>query len=205
MIALLRGTLLEKALDEVIVDVEGVGYRVSVSQTTLGQLPKEGETVRLRTHTHVREDALALFGFSTAEEEALFHLLTTVSGVGPRLALAILSGMPPRELAHAIAHNEWARLTKISGVGKKTAERLVVELADKIRASPLLLVPGLRSAPAATPSRTPPDELVSALVNLGFRPTDAERVSAVVREGHPNAPLEQLVPLALQQLSSRSA
>jgi Holliday junction DNA helicase RuvA len=151
----------------------------------------------------VREDALALFGFSTEEEEQLFHLLTSVSGVGPKLGMSILSGMSPHELAHAIANDEVARLTKIGGVGKKTAERLVVELADKLKASTLLLKPGLRSAPRAA-KKADGDDLVSALVNLGYRPAEAERAASSVRDAQPDADIGTLVRAALQVLTAKA-
>lgn len=201
MIGYLRGTLSDKGADTVIVDVHGVGYRVSVSQTSLAALPAVGAACELRIHTYVREDAIALFGFGTADEEELFHHLTTVSGVGPKLALNILSGMPPAELAHAVASGEIVRLTKISGVGKKTAERLVVELADKLKTSPILLKrPGLKVVPRAAAA----DDLLSALMNLGYRPADAERAAAAARERTPAAHLEEQLRLALQLLASKA-
>ncbi|MFM2152387.1 MAG: hypothetical protein RL199_822 [Pseudomonadota bacterium] len=203
MIASLRGLLVDKGVDAVVIDVQGVGYRAAVSQTTLSGLPAVGVEARLRIHTHVREDALALFGFSTEEEEQLFHLLTSVSGVGPKLAMNVLSGMSPHELAHAIAHDEVARLTKIGGVGKKTAERLVVELADKLKASTLLLRPGGKTAPRA-PKKPEGDDLVSALVNLGYRPAEAERAAASVRDAQPDADIGSLVRAALQLLTAKA-
>jgi Holliday junction DNA helicase RuvA len=198
MIAYLRGQIFEKDADGVTVDVHGVGYRVSLSVTSLGQVPETGASVQLRVYTHVREDVIALYGFATAEEEELFHYLTLVSGVGPRLALNILSGMQPVELAHALATREIARLTKISGVGKKTAERLVVELADKLKTSRLL------TGATVTPirPRNTSDELVSGLINLGYRPADAERAAAAAREQSPDAPLEMLIRTALRLIKA---
>jgi len=205
MIARLRGTLADKTTDSVIIDVGGVGYRLTVSQTTLATLPPEGAEASLRVHTHVREDILALYGFASSGEEELFHHLTAVSGVGPRLAVSILSGLPPAELAHAIAHNELPRLTRISGVGKKTAERLVVELADKLRTSGLLAGSGATGAPSSGASGTgAADELASALINLGYRAAEAEKAARSTRDRLPGAPLEQLVPAALQALLTRS-
>lgn len=198
MIAFLRGQLLEKSADSVVIDVHGVGYRAVISQTTYVAMPAIGSPLSLRIHTHVREDALLLFGFATPEEEELFHHLTTVSGVGPRLALNILSGMPPAELAHAVAHGEIARLTKISGVGKKTAERLVLELADKLKVSHLL------PRVAGKVARIDGDDLVSALGNLGYRPADAERAASLAREQEPDAELSSLVRSALKLLSSKA-
>lgn len=200
MIGYLRGQLHEKSVDGAIIDVHGVGYRVTLSQTSLAAMPEVGAAVQLRIHTHAREDALLLFGFMTAQEEELFHLLNTVSGVGPRLALNILSGMQPTELAHALAGKELARLTKISGVGKKTAERLIVELADKLKTSTLLI--GKMSTTAK--SRSTSDDLVSALVNLGYRPVDAERAASAAREQAPDASLETLIRSALQLFGSKA-
>jgi Holliday junction DNA helicase RuvA len=176
VIARLSGTLLEKRGDVAVVDVGGVGYLVHVSLQSMARLPPEGGQVQLRTYTHVREDALQLFGFATEDEERLFLLLIEVSGVGPRLAQTILSGMPALELAAALTGGEIARLTQISGVGKKTAERLVVELKDKLKTSGLLG----RAAPAAVPL-SGSGALVSALLNLGYKPAAAERTAEAVR------------------------
>ncbi|TMA25269.1 MAG: Holliday junction branch migration protein RuvA [Deltaproteobacteria bacterium] len=199
MIARLSGVLLEKGAESAVIDVGGVGYLVHLSLQSMGALPPEGDRVQLRCHTHVREDALQLFAFATPEEEELFHLLVSVSGVGPKLAVNILSGMPATELASAILHSEHARLTRISGVGKKTAERLVVELRDKIKTSGL--------AAARTPSQPPPfaaadQALLSALVNLGYRPAAAERTAEQVRRSlGPSAPLEAQLREALRLIA----
>ncbi len=195
MIARLSGTVLEKRADAAVLDVQGVGYLVHLSLQSLGKLPPEGGRAQLRCYTHVREDALQLFGFLTAEEEELFHLLISVSGVGPRLAQNILSGMPATELATAILHGELSRLTKIQGVGKKTAERLVVELKDKIKTSGLA---GARSS-QPPPVVAPDQALLSALVNLGYRPAAAERAAEAVRRSlGASAPLEDQVREALR-------
>jgi len=197
VIARLSGTLIEKRGDSAVVDVQGVGYLVHLSLQSMGKLPPEGGRAQLRCYTHVREDALQLFGFASEEEEELFHLLISVSGVGPKLAVNILSGMPALELASAILHSEHGRLTKISGVGKKTAERLVVELKDKIRGSAL--------ASGRTSQPPPPDAdqaLLSALVNLGYRPAAAERTAEAVRRTlGPAAPLEDRLREALRLMA----
>ena len=199
MIAYLRGQLLDKGADHVIIDVHGVGYRANVSQSTLAAMPAVGASTQLRIHTHVREDAIALFGFATEGEEELFHHLVSVTGVGPKLALTILSGMAPEELALALAQGELARLVKISGVGKKTAERLVMELSDKLKTSSLLAKKSIKPAKAKAG-----DDLLSALVNLGYRPVDAERAAAAAREQAPDATMEDLVRLSLQMLLSKA-
>ena len=197
MIARLSGILLEKRGDVAVIDVQGVGYQVHLSSQSMSRMPAEGGRAQLRCYTHVREDALQLFGFLTAEEEELFHLLIGVSGVGPKLAVNVLSGMPATELATAILHGELARLTKISGVGKKTAERLVMELKDKIRTS------GLATARTSQPPPSTGDEaLLSALVNLGYRPAAAERTADAVRRSlGPAAPLEERLREALRLIA----
>ena len=197
MIARLAGTLLEKRGDGAIVDVGGVGYVVHLSLQSMARLPAEGAEVRLRTYTHVREDALQLFGFATEDEERLFQLLIAVSGVGPRLAQTILSGMPASELAEALIAGEIARLTQISGVGKKTAERLVMELKDKLKTA------GLPTrAPAAAIPLTGSGALVSALLNLGYKPSTAERTAEAVRRSlGPAAAVEEQLREALRLIS----
>jgi Holliday junction DNA helicase RuvA len=198
VIARLSGVLVEKRADAALLDVQGVGYLVHLSLQSMGKLPAEGARAQVRCYTHVREDALQLFGFVTPEEEELFHLLISVSGVGPRLALNILSGMAAPELATAILHGELGRLTKISGVGKKTAERLVVELKDKIRHSGLMAARSSRPPPAADSD----EALLSALVNLGYRPAAAERTADAVRRTlGASAPLEERLREALRLMA----
>src|SRR5271163_1039084 len=134
MIAFLRGKLLEKHPNQIIVDTAGVGYDVVIPVSTFSALPDAGAEVRLRIHTHVREDALALFGFLTQDEKALFEKLISVSGIGPKMAMAVLSGIPALDLIANIRRGEVDRLVRIPGVGKKTAERMVLELRDKMPA-----------------------------------------------------------------------
>ncbi len=136
MIAHLRGILLEKHPNQVIVEAQGVGYDVTIPVSTYSLLPEAGAEVRLRIHTHVREDAIALFGFATADEKLLFEKLIAVSGIGPKLAVTVLSGLATGDLIDAIRSGEVEKLVRIPGVGKKTAERMVLELRDKLRASP---------------------------------------------------------------------
>jgi Holliday junction DNA helicase RuvA len=193
MIASLDGVLAEKGLNEAVVEVQGVGYRVFLSLLALTRLPEVGAPVRVRVRTVVREDALDLYGFLTREEEELFLLLTSVSQVGPKLALGVLSGLEVPELISAISRGEVARLTQIHGVGKKTAERLVLELKDKVR---------LQAAPARTPvAAGPVGDLVSALVNLGFKANQAEQVAGRVSERMGSTtPFEAMVREALKDL-----
>ncbi|WP_426753523.1 Holliday junction branch migration protein RuvA [Myxococcus sp. Y35] len=179
MISRLRGTVLEKDLEDATIDVGGVGYRVNFSSLTLGKLPEEGQPVDVRVRTVVREDAFELFGFLSKGEEEVFQLLNSVSRVGPRLALMVLSGMEVPELVAALARGEVARLAKIHGVGKKTAERLVLELKDKVKTIHLEAV-SRGTAPAA-PSGARSD-LVSALLNLGYKQPQAEKAADLAGE-----------------------
>jgi Holliday junction DNA helicase RuvA len=194
VIAALRGLVLEKNLTEAVLEVNGVGYRVHFSLRALERLPEEGQQARVRIRTVVREDALELFGFLTRAEEEMFLLLTSVSSVGPRLAMTILSGLEVGQLATAIGRGELARLTQIHGVGKKTAERLVVELKDKVKL--LKLDAQLPGAEGEIRS-----DLVSALVNLGYKSSQAEKAadSAAERLG-PEAEFEPLFREALKGL-----
>ena len=200
MIASLHGTVLEKSEDEAIIEVVGVGYRVAFSVLTLARLPRVGETVRVRVRTVVREDAFELFGFLSLVEEEMFTLLTSVSHVGPRLAMTVLSGLEVDELVVALERGEVARLTRIHGVGRKTAERLVLELKDKVKVLP-------RSTPAA--ASRPADEgaradLVSALANLGYRPAQAEAAAEAALNKLGPAELEALLREALRTLRTAS-
>lgn len=200
MIAHLMGRVLEKAASEVVLDVGGVGYRVHLSAASATRLPPEGADVRLRIQTVVREDAIELFGFLSRQEEELFLLLTSVSQVGPKLAMNVLSGMEVDALARALAGGDVARLTQIHGVGKKTAERLVLELRDKVKGV-VKGAPGEGAVPAGG-ART---DLVSALVNLGYRPSQAETAAAnAVRRTGDQVPFEALLREALKGLRSAS-
>jgi holliday junction DNA helicase RuvA len=197
VIARLSGTVVERRADAAVVDVSGVGYLVHVSLQSMTRLPPEGARVDLRTYTHVREDALQLFGFASEDEERLFLLLIGVSGVGPRLALNVLSGMPAGELAHALVEGEIGRLTKIAGVGKKTAERLVVELRDKLKAAAWT-----PRAQGPQPALAGTGALVSALVNLGYKPAAAERTAEAVRRSLGTAaPVEDQLREALRLIA----
>jgi len=199
VIASLAGLVEEKGIDEAVIDVNGVGYRVFLSLRSMARLPPIGQRVRLRIRTIVREDALDLYGFATPAEEDLFLLLTSVSHVGPKLATNVLSGMEPSELAHAIATGDVARLTRLHGVGKKTAERLVLELKDKV--SGLAATPIAAGEPgAASAQRT---DLVAALVNLGYKPAQAERAAELAEKAAgPGAKLDVLIREALRSARS---
>jgi holliday junction DNA helicase RuvA len=198
MIALLRGRVLEKQPSRVIVDVAGVGYDVSVPLSTFYTAGDPGAEITLRIHTHVREDQLALYGFATVLELTVFERLIGISGIGPRLALAVLSGMEPRELATAIERGDLARLTKIPGVGKKTAERIVVELRDRLPTA-LAGVAGQAAAPA--PGDVRRDDLASALGNLGYDRRAFDKVLDALLGDQPDASFEQHLRAALKALS----
>ena len=169
MIALLRGVLLEKHPNQAIVETGGVGYDVTIPVSTFTHLPDAGAEVRLRIHTHVREDALALYGFLTQEEKGLFEKLIGVSGIGPKLAVTILSGLAAPDLIQAIGRGEVERLVRIPGIGKKTAERMVLELRDK-----LPVVTGEQPAAAAATLSAIEQDVLSALLNLGCARPQAE-------------------------------
>lgn len=196
MIAHLRGRVLSKQPQELCLDVGGVGYRVQIPLSTFYRLPEPGSEVGLHVHTHVREDVLALFGFLSREEQEIFERLIGVSGVGPRVALAILSGIEAPELVGALGAGDIARLTRIPGVGKKTAERLVLELRDKVSALAAVPVAG-----TAAPSNALQDDVLSALGNLGYARALAERAVERAAREQPQARFEDLLRLALRLLA----
>jgi Holliday junction DNA helicase RuvA len=176
MIAHLRGKLLARRPNQVIVETMGVGYDVTISVPTFSELPPAGGEVALHIHTHVREDQIALYGFQRAEEKHLFEKLISVSGIGPKLAITILSGMPADEMTAAIRGNDVARLTKIPGIGRKTAERMVLELRDKlppVGTDQVHVVPSLSAVQ---------EDVLSALVNLGYQRATAEKALASVEK-----------------------
>jgi Holliday junction DNA helicase RuvA len=193
VIARLAGRLVRKSPQELVVDVHGVGFKVLVSLSAFAALPAEGEAVVLAIHTQVRENAIELFGFLAGDEKQLFTELIGVSGIGPRMALTILSGMPALELARALSGGDVARLVSVPGVGKRTAERLVVELQDKARSI-------IGDAGAEKSVVRADDEAVSALVNLGYRRADAEKaVRRAMQAGE--SELAGVIRAALRQLS----
>lgn len=197
MIASLRGRLIDKQPTRVIVDVNGVGYEVHVPLSTFYTLGEVGSEVALRVHTHVREDALALFGFATSVELALFERLIAINGIGPRLALAVLSGIEPAELVRAVRAHDLGRLMAIPGVGRKTAERIGLELKDRLPAA-VEVGPDEAGAAAGGGVR---DDVLSALVNLGYPRAAAERALARVLEARPEASFEECLRDALRVLT----
>jgi Holliday junction DNA helicase RuvA len=198
MIARLAGKLLGKLADRVLVDVHGVGFSVQASRRTLEALPPEGEPVVLQIHTHVREDAIQLYGFLEPEEQVAFEALITLNGVGPKAAIGLLSGIEPRELARAVCGEDLARLCLIPGVGKKRAERMLIELKDRLL--PLAQAPGGAGTPAGGL-----EDLRSALQNLGFKPAELEQILPGLRKRvAEGAGLETLLPEALRLLRSGS-
>jgi Holliday junction DNA helicase RuvA len=198
MIAALRGRILEKSPNRVVVDVQGVGYEVHVPLSTYYDLGEEGADVRLRVHTHVREDALHLYGFLTELERQMFGRLITVSGVGPKLAVAVLSGLDTRDLVAALQRADVARLTTIPGVGKKTAERIVLELKDRLMQ---LAVPAVEErAPGASETERLRVDLLSALQNLGYHRPQAEKAVDAALAAAPDASFEGAMRGALREL-----
>jgi holliday junction DNA helicase RuvA len=199
VIARIAGTLLEKHPSRVIVDVGGVGYDVQIPLSTFYNLGEPGADVSLRVHTHVREDALALFGFASVLELQLFERLIGVSGVGPKLALAVLSGIEPPDLVRAVRSQDVARLTKIPGIGRKTAERIGLELRDKLPAAMADATPA--SDGGADVLR---DDLISALLNLGYQRAAADKAVGAALEAGEKA-FEAALKDALRRLAKRSS
>jgi len=198
MIAQLRGRLLEKHPNRVIIDVHGVGYDVHVPLSTFYEMAEPGGEIALRIHTHVREDALVLFGFATLLELQIFERLISVSGIGPKLALAVLSGIETNELVAAIRQANVARLTAIPGIGKKTAERIGLELKDKMAA----FLPSEREPSAdVLASDTLRMDVLSALMNLGYHRPLAERAVDAALKKVPTGPFEHTLKYALRELS----
>jgi holliday junction DNA helicase RuvA len=199
MIAHLQGRLLEKHPNSLIVDVQGVGYEVHVPLSTFYGLGEPGVDISLRIHTHVREDTLALYGFATALELQIFERLIAVSGIGPKLALSVLSGIEPADLVAAVRHGDVARLTAIPGIGKKTAERIGLELKDRLSA----LLPADEGA-ASGPSQTAQSlraDVLSALVNLGYHRPFAERALDAALRVSGQQTFEQTLKQALRELA----
>jgi holliday junction DNA helicase RuvA len=194
MIAHLRGKLLSKHPNQAVVETAGVGYEVNISVPTFSDLPTNGSDVALHIHTHVREDLIALYGFLHSAEKQLFEKLITVSGIGPKLAITILSGMAADEMSRAIRGNDVTRLTRIPGIGKKTAERMVLELRDKLPAS--------AGTPEAAPTLNPTEEdVLSALVNLGYQRPAAEKALVTANQNANGGSFDSIFRHALALLS----
>lgn len=214
MIARLSGTLVAKSLEGAVVEAAGVGYDVRLPLSAFPRLPEVGERVTLHIHTHVREDAIQLYGFAGAEDKAVFEMLIAVSGVGPKLAMTLLSGLSSADLVAAIAAGHAERLRTVPGIGKKTADRLVVELKDRVQKLPESLrgagaVPSGAGAPArpVADAEMPADgveaDLLSALVNLGYTRVTAEKaIARVRRRGGEAVSLADLLRETLKVLSS---
>lgn len=198
MIALLTGKIAGKSPDWVILDVNGVGYRVQIPFSTFFALPEDGATLTLNIHTNVKEDAIHLYGFLTPLEKQFFQLLVTVSGVGPKLAKDILSNIQPDQLASALCRGDIVRLSAIPGIGKKTAERLILELKDKVVKLGLVSESGSNAA-AFHQDSSVRDDVSSALINLGYREAVVIKTLAEL-ETEPDLPMETVLKLALKRL-----
>ncbi len=196
MIGRLRGRLLEKAPEQIVVDVGGVGYQLFVSLNCFYRMPEVGEAVDLRVHTHVREDALQLFGFLDDHERALFLLLIQVATIGPKAALAVLSGLASDDLEAALGDGDVRRLTAVPGIGKKKADLMILQLKDKVRT-----LRTVRSANGTAHIGGDGAEAVSALVNLGYKQSEAERAVKAAEEAGA-VPLADVIREALRRLAS---
>lgn len=204
MIARLCGTLVEIDDDAVLIDVQGVGYSVATSRWTHGQLPALGSGVTLMIHTHVREDQLTLFGFFTREERTLFLRLLSVTGIGPKSALTILSGLPPHELVAIVTDEDTARLSQIPGIGKKTAERIVVELKDRLLKDHAQLPIGPTLGAAQLMHGIHADAL-AALQNLGYSRQVAQTALQAIRDESAGQPVGAIIKQALKALAAKPA
>ena len=200
MIALLSGILIEKTIAQCVIDVRGVGYRIVVPLTTFYELPEVGQPVVVHIHTHAREDAFSLYGFHSREERAVFQLMISVSGIGPKLAVNILSGIAAGELIRAVTTDDLKRLTGIPGVGKKTAERMILEMKDKAAKFGRETVPA--GAVALKTGDQVKDDALSALVNLGYKGSAVKEViDRIMRETEDVPSLDRLLKQALKTLA----
>jgi len=198
MIAFLRGRIVDRQPNRIIIDIQGVGYDVHVPLSTFYEIGEVGTDVALRVHTHVREDALQLYGFLTELERQLFERLIAISGIGPKLAVAVLSGMDPRDLVTAVQRADIARLTSIPGVGKKTAERIVLELKDRL--AQIVMPAAADTAPPASGADRLRADLLSALQNLGYHRPQAEKAIEAAVKSMTDATFEQALKSALREL-----
>ena len=198
MIAFLRGRIVDKQPNRIIIDIQGVGYDVHVPLSTFYEIGEVGTDIALRVHTHVREDALQLYGFLTELERQLFERLIAISGIGPKLAVAVLSGMDPRDLVTAVQRADIARLTGIPGVGKKTAERIVLELKDRL--TQIVMPAAADTAPLASGADRLRADLLSALQNLGYHRPQAEKAIEAAVKSMTDPTFEQALKSALREL-----
>ena len=197
MIAQIKGSLIEKSADRLVVSVQGVGYEIFIPFSTYYELGEVGETVSLHIYTHVKEDALSLYGFLTVREKQLFTRLIQISGIGPKLGVAILSGLPAEELIQAVAEGDLVKLNAIPGVGKKSAERIILEMKDKV----LPLLPEVGQAAGPHRSGSTQSDVVSALVNLGYLRHRAEKaVSRALQDGETGR-FQDLLKKSLKEIS----
>jgi Holliday junction DNA helicase RuvA len=198
MFAYLEGVLKEKHPTTAVVDVGGVGYEVIISLSTSAALPGEGRKVKLLTHFHVREDIQQIYGFSSEDEKALFKLLLSVSGIGPKMAVTILSGLPPKELARAVQRQDLAALSSISGVGKKTAERILIELRDK---APLTAAePGKAAGGPLSRNDEKLQDAMLALISLGYNKASAQGALKKALQSDPQLTVEELIRESLKKI-----
>lgn len=201
MIGQLFGTLLEKQPPTLLLRVQGIGYEIDAPMSTFYRLPELGQELTLHTHLVVREDAHHLYGFYTRQERSLFRALLKVNGVGPRLALTILSSIEPEEFVRCVLNQESARLVCLPGIGKKTAERLIIEMRDKLKDwSSEIMLPAHAASALAKPSRNQAlQDAISALIALGYKPQEASRAVAKVDEG--NLTSEEIIRRALREVA----
>jgi holliday junction DNA helicase RuvA len=199
MIASISGKLRRKGTDYLVVDVSGVGYQVHVPLSTYCGIPEQGDDVSLHIHTHLREDSLSLFGFLTEAEKDMFLLLMGVSGIGPKLALAVLSSLSVADLSCAIGASDDARLCAVPGVGKKTAARMVLELKDKIKQ----FVPSTAASSLAAAGSGDAEDVISALVGLGYKKPQAEETVRKIKDHRAGLTIEELIREALSVLMKR--
>jgi Holliday junction DNA helicase RuvA len=199
MIGQLRGVILEKKPPQLVLDVNGVGYEIDASMQTFYRLPDVGKEIILYTHFVVREDAQHLYGFFDREERALFRTLLKVNGVGPRLSLTILSSVDASEFARCVVNNDTASLTRVPGIGKKTAERLIIEMRDKVSALDTAMPMSQPLTPESASRRQVTQDAVSALVALGYRPQEASKAVSKVDDGHMSS--EDIIRHALREIA----
>ena len=197
MIARLKGSLIEKSADRLVVDVQGVGYEVFIPFSTYYELGEIGETVSLHIYTQIKEDALNLYGFLTVQEKQLFTRLIQISGIGPKLGVAILSGLPVEEFVQAVANSDLVKLNSIPGVGKKSAERIILEMRDKV----LSLLPEVEQTLSAHRSGSTRGDVISALINLGYPKHTAEKAVSRARKDGETDRFEDLLKRALRKIS----